>query len=478
MKPSSRNPWTCDDCAKRKSSAVKAESAVKSEAPEKESVASDKKATVLFKSRESLLKMFGKEMFHCRTSGTLVTGLRWMSFQCNAKPQCQQQFKCKEVKEGEWHISDFPDTHACCPPTETNYHQRTRTLPDDCLEEIQKLATSGAFDSKSIQNHLHDTMRLYVSTDLIFMIGYRARAKIFGGNGCSDTAHLLQQQAERRALGDIYELHYTKDGSLSHIVWVSSFAHLLVQYFDYFLCDGTHGISKYGWKFMPLCIVNSGDWIFPFAAVFGLEEDANSLKLLHAAIHAHCEKNRVSCPAFSPAFGQSTKHVPPPQFTPPTLAGQLSAWAKVWLRSHLYPLEWEPFIVLSTMLSWQSDKNLLQGHSCQTCGVTGHNTKWCPKSRKDQVSQEEFDTFFQLLDTSVSESDQLCAASYASAVFKSKSPTLHTDGGSAFGPLCQEVDRERTSCAIHMESKVASCNSELKNLVKRLELAFAVVHLC
>jgi hypothetical protein len=351
-------------------------------------------------------------------------------------------------------------------------------LPDDCLEEIQKLATSGAFDSKSIQNHLHDTMRLYVSTDLIFMIGYRARAKIFGGNGCSDTAFLLQQQAERRALGDIYDLHYTKDGSLSHIVWVSSFAHLLVQYFDYFLCDGTHGISKYGWKFMPLCIVNSGDWIFPFAAVFGLEEDANSLKLLHAAIHAHCDKNRVPCPAFSPAFGQSTKHVPPPQFTPPTLAGQMSAWARVWLRSHLYPLEWEPFIVLSTMLSWQSEKELLQGHSCQTCGVPGHNTKWCPKSRKDPVSHEEFDAFFHFLDTSVSESDQFCAASYASAIFKSKSPTLHTDGGSAFGPLCQEVDRERTSCAIHMESKVASCNSELKNMVKRLELAFAVVHLC
>ena len=93
MKPSSRNPWTCDDCAKRKSSAVKAESAVKSEAPQKESVASDKKATVLFKSRESLLKMFGKEMFHCRTSGSLVSGLRWMTFVCNAKPPCQQQFK-------------------------------------------------------------------------------------------------------------------------------------------------------------------------------------------------------------------------------------------------------------------------------------------------------------------------------------------------------------------------------------------------
>jgi len=466
MKPCSRNLWTCDECARRKSSVVKSEAPLPN--AKKESIASDNKATVLFKSRESLLKMFGKDMFRVRTSGSSSkTGLRWIQFECMAETRCQKSFKCRELKEGEWHVSDFPDTHACCPPTDTNYHEKTRTLPDDCLQQIQKLATSGAFDSKSIQTHLHDTGGWYVSTDLIYMIGYRARTKMFGGNGCSDTAHLVQQQAERRVLGDIYDLHFTKDGSLSHIVWVSSFAHLLVAYFDYFLCDGTHGISKYGWKFMPLCIVNSGDWIFPFAAVFGLEESSHSLKLLHAAIRAHCEKNGVSCPA----FGDSTKPVPPQYPAPPILAGQMSAWARVWLRSYLYPLEWEPFIVLSTMLSWQSNKGLLQGHSCETCGVAGHNTKWCPKSRKDQVSQEEFETFFQLLDTPVSQSDQLCAALYASAIFKSRSPTLHTDGGSAFGPLCQEVDRERTSCAIHMESKVASCNTELKNMVKRLELA-------
>jgi hypothetical protein len=286
---------------------------------------------------------------------------------------------------------------------------------------------------------------------------------MFGGTGCSDTAHLAQQQQERRALGDIYDLHYTKEGHLSHIVWVSSFAHLLIAYFDYFLCDGTHGISKYGWKFMPLCIVSSGDWIFPFAAVFGLEESAESLKLLHAAIRAHCEKNGVPCPP----FGGSPKPVPPPFPVASNVAERMSSWARLWLRTHLYPLEWEPFIVLSTMLSWQSDKGALQEHSCETCGITGHNSKWCPKSSKEQVLREEITGYFDVLCIPVTIDDLIRAAGYACVVLKHRFPTLHTDGGLAFGPLCEEVDRERTSCAIHLESKVASCNAELKNMVKR-----------
>ena len=376
----------------------------------------------------------GCELLCC---GTSVLRLRW----------------CTPVGcELQWVVS----LHSCS----------CRTLPDTALECIQKLATSRAFDSKSIQTHLKDTYDWAISTDLIYMIGYRARLKMFGSE-TSDTAHLIQQQQERRALGDIYDLHYTKEGHLSHLVWVSSFAHLLLAYFDYFLCDGTHGISKYGWKFMPLCIVTSGDWIFPFAAVFGLEESAESLKLMHAAIRAHCERNGVPCPP----FGGSPKPEPQPLPVAPDEAERMSAWARVWLRSHLYPLEWEPFIVLSTMLSWQSEQGSLQQHSCETCGLTGHNSKWCPKPKKDLVSQDEVVGYFTLLSTPVTTAALTRAAAYACAIFKQKFPTLHTDGGSAFGPLCQEVDRERTSCAIHLESKVAACSAELKNMVKRLVVA-------
>jgi hypothetical protein len=71
----------------------------------------------------------------------------------------------------------------------------------------------------------------------------------------------------------------------------------------------------------------------------------------------------------------------------------------------------------------------------------------------------------------VTADDLIRAAGYACVIVKQRFPTLHTDGGSAFGPLCEEIDRERTTCAIHMESKVAACNAELKQMVKRLVLA-------
>jgi hypothetical protein len=253
MQPMKRTLWTCDVCARKKSEeALKAsasETTVKSEGglllAKQEAGGSDKKVTVLFKSRESLLKMFSKEGFRVRSSRALAQGLRWIKFECCIG--CNIKFSCRESEYNQWHVTDFPETHPCCDKqTVSTYHERTRTSPDKALELIQKLATSGAFDSKSIQAHLHTTHSWSISTDLIYMIGYRARVKMFGGTGCSDTAHLAQQQQERRALGDIYDLHYTQEGHLSHIVWVSSFAHLLLAYFDYFLCDGTHGISKYG----------------------------------------------------------------------------------------------------------------------------------------------------------------------------------------------------------------------------------------
>ena len=46
-----------------------------------------------------------------------------------------------------------------------------------------------------------------------------------------------------QALGDTFDMHYDKDnGSLKYIVWVASYMHLCAPFFDYFLCDSTHGI--------------------------------------------------------------------------------------------------------------------------------------------------------------------------------------------------------------------------------------------
>jgi hypothetical protein len=69
--------------------------------------------------------------------------------------------------------------------------------------------------------------------------------------------------------------------------------HMLVQYFDYFLCDGSHGYSKYGWKFVPVCIMSSTGWTIPIGSVFGLEEDSESLNALVDLFRQHCLSHDV-----------------------------------------------------------------------------------------------------------------------------------------------------------------------------------------
>ncbi len=87
--------------------------------------------------------------------------------------------------------------------------------------------------------------------------------------------------------------------------WVSSFLHLLLPYFDYFLCDGSHGFSKHGWKYIPLCIKTSGGWLIPIAAVWGLEEETHTLLKLVDLCKQQCERNDVD----STAFTRRTAHM-------------------------------------------------------------------------------------------------------------------------------------------------------------------------
>lgn len=76
-----------------------------------------------------------------------------------------------------------------------------------------------------------------------------------------------------------------------YILWVPWYTHLLVKFFDYLLCDGSHGFSKYGWKFIPLCILVSCGKTLPIASVFGLEEDSQSLNALLVSVH--CDRVSV-----------------------------------------------------------------------------------------------------------------------------------------------------------------------------------------
>jgi hypothetical protein len=63
---------------------------------------------------------------------------------------------------------------------------------------------------------------LYLDTQLIFNIGYRVRAKVFG-QADSDMAHLLQLQKARQAQGDTFDLHFTPEGGLKCVffTWIN-----------------------------------------------------------------------------------------------------------------------------------------------------------------------------------------------------------------------------------------------------------------
>lgn len=88
-----------------------------------------------------------------------------------------------------------------------------------------------------------------------------------------------------------------------YILWVPWYMHLLVMFFDYFLCDGSHGFSKYGWKFIPLCILVSGGKTLTMAAVFALEEDSQALNFLlvsfivriHVSVHFTSQTGFRAC---------------------------------------------------------------------------------------------------------------------------------------------------------------------------------------
>ena len=138
----------------------------------------------------------------------------------------------------------------------------------------------------------------------------------------------------------------------------------------------------------------------PIGAVFGLEEDFNSLLLLHAAILQHCRKHDVVCPAFDDH--EAVRSVPV-QANP-----EKRAWAAANLKDHLYPPEFESFIVSVIRDNCPDDEALLL------------------------------------------------------IPVVNPPPTLHTDGAPAFAKLCQKMSWIRTSCAKHLEANVASCDAELK----------------
>jgi hypothetical protein len=170
-----------------------------------------------------------------------------------------------------------------------------------------------------------------------------------------------------------------------------------------------HHTSLYTWRrFIPLCILTSCGWIFPIAAVLGLEEDVESLRLMYAAIAKQCQGQKVPCPAFE-KFQRGFNRMREVFHT------ESHSWMATNMHTCLCPPNWERFAV-----------GLFR-------------------------DKKAFENLEELIPELV-ESE----------------PTVHTDGGLAFSAFFPQVGWYPISCAIHLLSKVASCDQELRTAIKTL----------
>jgi hypothetical protein len=81
------------------------------------------------------------------------------------------------------------------------------------------------------------------------------------------------------------------------LIWVASYAHILVkQYGDLFTTDGTHNLSRLGWRAIPICIVNSLGNPHAVCMAFCTSENSDVIVNVLTRLNDHCEKNGVLSP--------------------------------------------------------------------------------------------------------------------------------------------------------------------------------------
>jgi hypothetical protein len=144
--------------------------------------------------------------------------------------------------------------------------------------------------------------------------------------------------------------------------------------------------------------------------VFGLEEDIASLKLMYDAIANHCKLHNVPCPEFG-AFVDGVKR----ERVKEIFHAEDHSWMAAKMHGCLCPPEWEQFAAA------------------------------CFRDKKTGDDLLQF------------------VPPYIDPV-----PTIHTDGGLAFAAFFPQVGWNSISCAIHLLSNVAGCDSELKTAIKTL----------
>ena len=95
------------------------------------------------------------------------------------------------------------------------------------------------------------------------------------------------------------------------MIWVPPFAHVLVNWFgQLYATDGTHNMSKYGWRALPLCIVNSLGNPHPIGMIWATAESLAPMILLADHLSQHLQENGCVDP-FSTRKDRREQHVDP-----------------------------------------------------------------------------------------------------------------------------------------------------------------------
>ena len=156
-----------------------------------------------------------------------------------------------------------------------------------------------------------------------------------------------------------------------------------------------HRLSKYGWRLQPVTVTTSRGLIIPIGAVFGLNEDTQSLIILHRAFQRHCLDHGVDTPVFTPI-----DHSSPAPVATAAADATIADYARNNLTHHVYSPEWEAALVAIMR------------------------------------DQRELECILELLPP------------------YDDTPTLHTDGGTTYPAFCKVYSRRHTICGKHLNAKV------------------------
>jgi hypothetical protein len=208
---------------------------------------------------------------------------------------------------------------------------------------IEGMGASGIIRADQIADQIRFTFPgVTVTKELISRLARKAH-DLFFGKGVSDVLLLQEMSKYWEERGGSFTLVYGRDlgkigidaEKMIGIIWIAPFAHLLVDaYGDLFVTDGTHGMSQYGWRSMPIAVCNSFDNPHPPMVVMATSENADILCLGIRYLHKHLESKGIE---FLP-FAQEC------DLSQPKGDASIGSTDDILHENYMCPPEWRAFV--------------------------------------------------------------------------------------------------------------------------------------